>query len=123
MKTRLSNIALGMIFSSWFLMGCGTEKQDSLTNGDTNKPNSSFGSNDSEGGNKGNGNASTTSPYTRKSLISDVMADPVFGDYGRLLFPVQSSYWSGTTLESLRLTYYNYIDPDETVAIVNYLHN
>ena len=61
--------------------------------------------------------------YSRSSLISDVMADPAFGNYGHLLFPVQTNYWSGTTLESLSLTYYNYIDPDETVAIVNYLHN
>lgn len=36
------------------------------------------------------------------SLISDVIAAPVFGDYGQLLFSVQSSYWSGTTLETLR---------------------
>ena len=156
MKTRLTSIALGMLLSSWFLMGCGTEKQDSLTNGDNKKPDSSIGSDDNSNGsnsngtngdnsdgnnnsdgtngdnsngstgdnsNGSNGDVSTTSPYTRKSLISDVMSDPVFGDYGRLLFPVQRSYWSGTTLESLRLTYYNYIDPDETVAIVNYLHN
>ena len=61
--------------------------------------------------------------YNRSSLISDVMADSVFGSYGRLLFPVQRGYWSGETLEQLHLTYYNYIDPNETVAIVNYLHN
>ncbi len=61
--------------------------------------------------------------YNRSSLIRDVMTDSVFGSYGRLLFPVQRNYWSGETLEQLHLTYYNYIDPDETVAIVNYLHN
>ena len=61
--------------------------------------------------------------YNRSSLISDVMADSIFGSYGRLLFPVQRGYWSGETLEQLHLTYYNYIDPDETVAIVNYLRN
>ena len=61
--------------------------------------------------------------YNRSSLIRDVMADSVFGSYGRLLFPVQRGYWSGETLEQLHLTYYNYIDPEETVAIVNYLHN
>ena len=64
----------------------------------------------------------TSAPYTHKSLIADVMADPVFGGYGRLLFPVQHSYWDGKTLEQLRLTYYSYIDPDETVAVVNYLY-
>lgn len=63
-----------------------------------------------------------SAPYNRQSLISDVMADPVFGEWGRLLFPVQRGYWSGTTLAQLRLSYYNYIDPDATVEIVNYLH-
>lgn len=60
-------------------------------------------------------------PYTRTTRIADVMNDPVFGSYGRLLFPVDSYYYSGDTLEQLRLTYYSHIDPDETVAICNTL--
>ena len=59
--------------------------------------------------------------YTRQSRISDVMNDPAFGHYGRLIFPVNTSYWSGTTLEQLELTWYNYIDPDKTVEVCNYL--
>ena len=59
--------------------------------------------------------------YNRQSLISDVMSDPEFSDYGRLIFPVNTSYWSGTTLEELDLTWYNNIDPDKTVEIVNYI--
>ena len=59
--------------------------------------------------------------YTRQSRISDVMNDPAFGDYGRLIFPVNTGYWSGTTLEQLQLTWYNYIDPDKTVEVCNYL--
>lgn len=59
--------------------------------------------------------------FTRQSLISDVMTDPAFGNYGRLLLPVQHSYWSGSTLEQLCLTYYQGIAPDMTVGIVNYL--
>jgi len=58
--------------------------------------------------------------YNRQSRISDVMADPDFGDYGRLIFPVNTGYWDGTTLEDLDLTWYNYIDPDKTVEVVNY---
>lgn len=61
--------------------------------------------------------------YTRTSLISDVMNDPVFEDYGRLIFPVDEGYWSGNTLEDLHLVWYNYIDPDKTVEIVNYMHS
>ena len=62
-----------------------------------------------------------TNYYTRQSRISDVMNDPVFGDYGRLIFPVNTGYWSGTTLKQLQLTWYNYIDPDKTVEVCNYL--
>ena len=59
--------------------------------------------------------------YTRETRISDVINDPAFGNYGRLIFPVDEGYWSGTTLEQLDLTWYNYIDPDKTVEVCNYL--
>ena len=59
----------------------------------------------------------TTQTYTRTTPIETVRNDPVFGDYGRLIFPVERSYYSGDTLEQLHLTYYNNIDPDETVDI------
>lgn len=65
----------------------------------------------------------TAAAYTKDTRITDVQNDPAFGDYGRLLFPVNSGYMSGDTLGSLRLTWYNYIDPDKTVEIVNYLKN
>lgn len=111
-----------MLFSSWFITGCGTDRLDNSTKAEgENTANTISGSLVS--GN-GTANSNTTSaPYNRKSRIADVMADLVFGSYGRLLFPVQRGYWSGETLEKLRLTYYNYIDSDETVTIVHYLHN
>ncbi len=65
--------------------------------------------------------ADDVQPYTRQTRINDVMNDPAFGDYGRLIFPVNTGYWSGTTLEQLQLTWYNYIDPDKTVEVCNYL--
>lgn len=145
---KLSNVVLAMFLSSWFLMGCGTENnnfsisgnQENMGNGSgtSNNPGSSNDASDGNGSDNGGngssgdngssdgGNGSSNisqSPYNRKSRISDVMADPVFGDYGRLLFPMQRGYWSGETLENLRLTYYNNIDPNETVAIVNHLHD
>ena len=63
----------------------------------------------------------SSEPYTASSRIADVTSGPAFGEYGRLLFPVNSGYWSGDTLGDLRLTWYNYIDPDKTVEIVNTL--
>ena len=62
-----------------------------------------------------------TNYYNRQSRIADVINDPDFGDWGRLIFPANTSYWSGTTLENIDLTWYNGIDPDKTVEIVNYI--
>lgn len=59
--------------------------------------------------------------FTVDIPIQTVMDDPVFDDYGRMLFPVDTGYWNGETLGDLRLTYYSHIDPDETVEIVNTL--
>ena len=59
--------------------------------------------------------------YTKETGIADVQNDPAFGDYGRLIFPVDNGYMSGDTLGSLRLTWYSNIDPDKTVEICNYL--
>ncbi|MCM1382283.1 MAG: hypothetical protein NC192_10120, partial [Muribaculaceae bacterium] len=61
--------------------------------------------------------------YTRKTKISEVKNDPVFGNYGRLIFPAEEGYYSGDTLENLRLTWYTHIDPDKTVEIANYMKN
>lgn len=59
--------------------------------------------------------------YNQNTTISEVQSDPVFGTYGRLIFPVDTGYYSGDTLGSLRLTWYNNIEPDKTVEIVNYM--
>ena len=58
---------------------------------------------------------------TESTRISDVIDDPLFGDCGRLLFPVDSGYWGGDTLGSLSLAWYSHIRPARTVGIVNAL--
>lgn len=60
-------------------------------------------------------------PYIRDSRIDEVVADPAFGGRGRMLFPLNSGYWSGETLGDLDLTWYSHIDPDCTVEMINYL--
>lgn len=60
-------------------------------------------------------------PYTVNTKISDVINDPAFGHYGRLIFPVNTGYYSGTTLGDLRLTWYSNIDAGKTVEICNYM--
>ena len=60
---------------------------------------------------------------TRTTKVQDVIDDPVFADYGRLMFPVDQTIRDSLTLENTGdiLTWYNYINPDKTVEIVNYL--
>ena len=59
--------------------------------------------------------------YIADTKIQEVISDTVFGDYGRLIFPVESAYYSGDTLGRLRLTWYNNMDPNKTVEIANYM--
>lgn len=59
--------------------------------------------------------------FTKESKISDVVRDAAFGDYGRLLFPTDSRYFSGERLGELNLTWYEHIDADKTVEILNHL--
>lgn len=61
--------------------------------------------------------------FTRESRIEDVQNDPAFDGFGRLLFPTNTYYYSGDTLEELELTYCSHIDPEETVEIVNTLYD
>lgn len=65
----------------------------------------------------------TSGTYTVDTRISDVINDPVFEDYGRLIFPVDSGFYGGETLGELRLTWYNNISPDKTVEIANYMRD
>ncbi len=59
--------------------------------------------------------------YTRKTPVSEVKTDKCFGDYGRLIFPLDPKYYSGDTLGEFTLKLYNNIDPDKTVEVANYL--
>lgn len=63
----------------------------------------------------------TRTYYTADTRISDVVSDPAFGDWGRLIFPVDEWYYSGDTLGALSMTWYTHIDPNKTVEICNYL--
>ena len=44
--------------------------------------------------------------------------DEVTRFWGRMIFPVDTGYYSGSTLCSLRLTWYSNIQPAKTVEIV-----
>ena len=56
-----------------------------------------------------------------KTTISDVVNNPAFQNYGRLIFPVSEHYYDGDTLENLSLTWYGELNPARTVEIINYM--
>ncbi len=64
---------------------------------------------------------SGSTAITQDTRIDDVINNPLFEDYGRLIFPVNKNYYSGDTLGKLRLTWYSSINPLKTVEIVNYM--
>lgn len=75
-----------------------------------------------EGQAEENGASAVQEPYTADTAIEDVKGEPLFGDWGRLLFPVNSSYYRGRTLGELGLTWYSHIDAEATVEIANYMY-
>lgn len=63
---------------------------------------------------------STSEAFTAETTIDEVRNYQAFGDYGRLIFPVNESYYSGSTLGNLSLTWYTEIRPEKTVEVCNY---
>ena len=59
--------------------------------------------------------------WNESTRIDEVTSYPAFGDWGRMIFPVDAGYFSGSDLGSLRLTWYSNLQPAKTVEIVNYM--
>lgn len=61
--------------------------------------------------------------YTLTTKVVNVMNDPVFGDYGRLIFPADRTIDENLELQDVGdvLIWYNNVNPDRTVEIANYL--
>jgi predicted esterase len=61
--------------------------------------------------------------YTADTKVWDVIDDPDFEGYGRLIFPAHKTIDKSMTLSEVSsiLTWYNYVNPDRTVEIVNYM--
>lgn len=103
------------------LTGCGDKKSNSVVNSDSS-------SNDSETvemkqKNDDKKETGQQSKYTLTSKVMDVISDSVFGDYGRLIFPVDMDISKNLTLENVKtiLPWYSEINPQKTVEIVNYM--
>lgn len=65
--------------------------------------------------------------YNSQSTVADVVNDPVFKDFGHLLFPVDRNMPLSMTLAQVSKSnvylWYPYIRVDKTVEILNYLHS
>lgn len=66
-----------------------------------------------------------TEYFTEDTTLGEIINDPAFDDFGRLLFPVDRTVTDDMTLKDISSSsvyvWYNYIDADETVAAVNRL--
>ena len=73
------------------------------------------------------GNTVQTDEVTENMTVGEVKNMAAFGDFGRLLFPVDRTVTDDMTLKEISnsstYTWYNYIKPEKTVEIVNYLKN
>ncbi|MGI6233247.1 MAG: alpha/beta hydrolase [Prevotella sp.] len=70
-------------------------------------------------------NISVRDTFTVNSTVGEVIADSAFGDFGRLLFPVDRSISNDMTLAEVSTSnvyvWYHYIRPAMTVDIINSL--
>lgn len=122
---RLSHsisVALLVVLMS-ILEGCDTEGtlledplQPTTNNSNGNTPSSPNNWTDDE-----------NNYYNAQSTVADVINDPAFADFGRLLFPVDRNVSSSMTLAQVSTSsvymWYPYIQAEKTVEILNYLHS
>lgn len=62
-----------------------------------------------------------TEMFTSGTRIQEVIHDPAFEGFGRLIFPVDLGLEGGLTLKEIgnRLVWYSHVNPERTVSIVN----
>ena len=90
----------------------------------TNEARQSSGEQTTEAAGNATARANTpTEPFTQDTTVGEVIHDPAFGDFGRLLFPVDRYISEDMTLADISSSdvyvWYSNIDADKTVEIVN----
>ena len=74
---------------------------------------------------KDEGNTMQSKTFTENTTVGEVIHDTAFGNFGRLLFPVDRTVSDDMTLKevsnSSTYIWYNYINPEKTVEILNTL--
>lgn len=122
---RAAVMGILTVLLSAVLTGCRTTGQPEKVGITGNHPSPAAQGNqdNQENGEPMETGQSQENAYTKDTRIREVTQDPIFGDYGRLIFPANTGYYSGDTLGELRLTWYSHVDPDKTVEIVNYMRD
>ena len=69
------------------------------------------------------GEVNNISSFTKSSTVSEVMNNKSFEGFGNFIFPVDRDFDGNTRLDDIDDIYvwYNYINDDKTVEIVNYM--
>lgn len=132
MKAGLSVLVLALLLSM-LLGGCSeqnevTEADNSTSAVSDSNADKSANVDDPENitdGNASSGTDDTVEVYTLTTKLTDVMNDPVFGDYGRLIFPVDRPISDDLELQDVAdiLIWYNNVNPERTVEIANYMRD
>lgn len=104
-KSNMMAASLSLLFFAQFT-GCGRISAEEANA--VNKPGSTM---------------ATQMNYTASSNVWDVINDPSFDGYGRLIFPADRTIAANLTLNEVAdiLTWYSYVNPNRTVEVVNYL--
>lgn len=126
---KMACIMLSLVFLAYSLSGCG--KNTASSGGPEPENDSNSGRTESDGSlraesDEDEGDPESNGeflPVNRGTRVQEVIGNPVFGDYGRLLFPADRTINRDLTLENVGdiLTWYTYINPDKTVEIINSL--
>ncbi len=104
------------LISAIVLVGCGSESNSAGTSANEGAEKES----PAEGENRMDDD---NGEFTLQTKVTDVIEDPVFEDYGRLIFPADVSISNNLELQDIEdiLMWYNNVNPEKTVEIVNYM--
>ena len=113
---------LPLLCSLFVSLGC-TAESGTDTNGTNATGTRSVDASSTSGIRSAQGIRMKAEEITAQTAIESVISDADFAPWGRLIFPADSGYWSGTTLGNLKLTWYSRLDAEKTVEVVRYFKN
>lgn len=112
-------VFIAVILLALALSGCGRTEENSGEGSEIRKD----AAEDTVEGIEGDTAVKDGEYYTLETKVVDVIGDPAFGDYGRLIFPADRAVDENLELKDVGeiLTWYNNVNPERTVETANYL--